>query len=193
MRRGSRLVRTSAVPRPESPASGLAMQFTASFDHRSPKRFVVTLATGDVAHDLRELARARRVPAVELADLEADRAGVGAHGVARLVHPGADRDHAAEQSARGRRSAATRSSLIPFWKSTTTPFGFARYWMPSDGRPLGVVGLDGDEDRVEGLGDRLQPRGCGARLTGITWSPQVPAEAEARRFASSPRAPATGR
>jgi hypothetical protein len=26
--------------------------------------------------------------------------------------------------------AATRSSLMPFWKSTTTPFGFFRYWMP---------------------------------------------------------------
>jgi hypothetical protein len=28
--------------------------------------------------------------------------------------------------------AATRSSLIPFWKSTITPFGFLRYWTPSD-------------------------------------------------------------
>ena len=45
MSRGSGRVRTSAVPRPESPAIGFAMQFTVSFDHRSPKRFVVTFVT----------------------------------------------------------------------------------------------------------------------------------------------------
>ena len=66
------------------------MQLTASFDQRSPQRLVVTLRGGHVAHDLGQRLRARRVLAVVLADLEADAAGVGAHGVARLVHAGAD-------------------------------------------------------------------------------------------------------
>ena len=44
MREGSGSLRISAEPRPLSPASGLAMQLTVSFDHRSPKRLVVTLA-----------------------------------------------------------------------------------------------------------------------------------------------------
>src|ERR687896_488087 len=73
-------VRTSSVPRPVSPASGFAMQLMASFDHRSPNRFVVSL-----------------VAAVVLADLEADLCRVGAHGVTRLVHARADRDHAAQR------------------------------------------------------------------------------------------------
>jgi hypothetical protein len=29
-------------------------------------------------------------------------------------------------------SAATRSSLMPFWKSTSTPSGFFKYWRASD-------------------------------------------------------------
>ena len=44
MRRGPGSVRHSAVPSPLSPASGFSMQLTASFDQRSPQRFVVTFA-----------------------------------------------------------------------------------------------------------------------------------------------------
>ena len=44
IRRVSGSVRTSAVPRPLSPARGFSMQLSASFDQRSPHRFVVTTA-----------------------------------------------------------------------------------------------------------------------------------------------------
>ena len=102
------------------------MQLIASFDQRSPQRLVVTLVSA-TALMIVASSRARGVSApVVLADLEPDRRGVRAHRVARLVHARADRDDAAEATGAVPATVATRSSLIPFWKSTTTPSGSRR-------------------------------------------------------------------
>src|SRR4029453_15184554 len=68
---------------------------------------------------------------------------------------------------------ATRSSLIPFWKSTITPFDFLRYWTPSDAAHS--VSYDLTEMKIASKGSVIdcasEMRG---RLTRTTWSPPVP-------------------
>ena len=125
MRRGIGAVRTSAEPSPLSPASGLAMQLTASLDQRSPHRLVVTL-----------------VPATSFITL----ASAWARGVSfpscspilkpmlpesvRMAWPGSYMPAPIVITQPRQRdlptTEATRSSLTPFWKSTTTPSGCLR-------------------------------------------------------------------
>ena len=130
MRRGPAWVRTSAVPRPESPASGFAMQFTLSLDQRSPKRLVVTFATA-TSFMILAIARARSVSLPSSSPILNPIAPVSV----RIAWPGSYMPAPIVitlPSVRSRpTTAATRSSLIPFWKSTTAPFGCRRYWRPS--------------------------------------------------------------
>src|SRR5438876_333485 len=122
MRRGSGSLLTSADPSPLSPASGFAMQFTASFDQRSPQRFVVTCA-GATSLRMRASSRARGVswpsssPILKpIFPVSVRVAWPGSYIPAPIV--------ITQPSVRPRPAiAATRSSLIPFWKSTTTPSG----------------------------------------------------------------------
>jgi hypothetical protein len=60
------------------------------------------------------------VAPVQLAAFEADRRGVGAHRMARLVQPRADGDNQASVRSRPA-SRVTRSSFIPFWATSMTP------------------------------------------------------------------------
>ncbi len=107
------------------------MQFTVSFDHRSPKRFVVTFVT---ATSLMILAssRARSVSLPSSSPILNPIEPVSV----RIAWPGSYIPAPMVitlPSVRSRPAiAATRSSLMPFWKSTTTPLGFLRYWMPRD-------------------------------------------------------------
>jgi hypothetical protein len=73
------------------------MQFTVSFDQRSPKRLVVTLEAGHIVHHSDQPLRTLTILAVQLADLEADGLPVGAHGVTGLVETRTDRDHTTER------------------------------------------------------------------------------------------------
>src|SRR6266851_3975377 len=148
MRRGPGWVRTSAVPRPESPASGFAMQLTVSFDHRSPKRFVVTLATATSFMSLAS-SRARSVSLPSSSPILNPIAPV-----AGRVHPGADRDDAPE---RPLASGDRRHALVvdPVLEVDHHAVRLLEVLDAQRRRPLRVVGLDADEDRVEGLGDRL--------------------------------------
>src|SRR5439155_7597673 len=125
MRRGTGSLLTSAAPSPLRPASGFAMQFTASFDQRSPQRFVVTCA-GATSLRIRASARARGVsrpsssPSLKpIVPVSVRIAWPGSYMPAPIV--------ITQPSVRSRPAiAATRSSLSPFWKSTTTPSGRAR-------------------------------------------------------------------
>src|SRR5207244_2350092 len=68
--------------------------------------------------------------------------------------------------------AATRSSLIPFWKSTTTPFGFLRYWMPSDVAHSVSYDLTLMKTASKGSVIAWASKICSA-LTRTVWSPHV--------------------
>ena len=130
----------------------------ASFDHRSPHRFFVTVV-GATSLRMRASSRARRVAAVVLADLEAGGARVGADGVTRLVHAGADEDHAAERilGARHRRHPLVVDTVLEIdddaVRARAAPAEQAKRKVR---RPLGVVRLHGQEDGAEGLVDRLR-------------------------------------
>ncbi len=125
MRRGTGAVRTSAEPRPLRPASGLAMQLIASFDHRSPHRLVVTLvpATSFITFAsawARGVSRPSCSPILKPTAPES----------VRIAWPGSYIPAPMVITQPRQRSLptteATRSSLIPFWKSTTTPSGGLR-------------------------------------------------------------------
>ena len=101
------------------------MQLMASLDHRSPHRFVVTVvgATTLMA-SASALARGVSRPSCSPILKPALPASV------RMAWPGSYMPAAiriTQPSVRSRpATAATRSSLMPFWKSTTTPWGLAR-------------------------------------------------------------------
>ena len=101
------------------------------------------------------MLRARGVLAVQLTDLEADAAIVGAHGVPGLVHPGADGDDAAERAllARYRGHAVVVDAVLEVHHHAV---GLAEVLDGERGGPLGVVGLHRHEGGLEGLGDLLQ-------------------------------------
>ena len=102
------------------------MQLTASLDQRCPQRFVVTFV-GDTSLSTRASSWARGVsrpsssPRWKPTDVVSVRiAWPGSYipALITITHP----------SVRSRpTTAATRSSLMPFWKSTTTPSGALRY------------------------------------------------------------------
>ncbi len=120
IRRVSGSVRTSAVPRPLSPARGFSMQLSASFDQRSPHRFVVTTA-GATSLISAAIRRARGVsrpscsPILNAALPRSVRIAWAASYMPALIR-------ITQPSVRSRpATAATRWSLIPFWKSITSP------------------------------------------------------------------------
>ena len=106
------------------------MQLIASFDQRSPQRFVVTLV-GATAHITSASARARGVSRPSCSPILKPALPASL----RIAWPGSYMPAAiriTQPSVRSRpATAATRSSLIPFWKSTTTPGDRARYPQPS--------------------------------------------------------------
>ena len=101
------------------------MQLMASLDQRSPKRFVVTLV-GATTLSISASSRARAVSRPSSSPIlkPAWPASV------RMAWPASYMPAAmriTQPSVRSRpATAATRSSLTPFWKSTTTPSGRAR-------------------------------------------------------------------
>ena len=97
--------------------------------------------------------RAVALDAVQLADLEALGARVGAHAVARLVHPTADRDDAAEGAVAAGDGGHTL--VVDAVLEVDDRAVVAHERGDEAGRPLGVVGLDRDEAEVERLLDRL--------------------------------------
>ena len=113
------------------------------------------LRAGHVVHDLGQLACAVGLAAIQLADLEADGLAVGAHGVARLVEAGTDRDDAAERAlaAGYRRHPLVVDAVL---EVDHDPVRTGQVGQRQRGGPLGVVRLHRNEDRVERLGDRLQ-------------------------------------
>ncbi len=125
-RRGAGSDRTSAVPSPLRPASGFSMQLSASFDQRSPQRLVVTTA-GATSLMIWAIRRARGEsvpscsPILKAALPRSVRmawAGSYMPALMRMTQP----------SVRSRPATlATRWSLMPFWKSTTTPSGCRRW------------------------------------------------------------------
>lgn len=89
-----------------------------------------------------------------LSDLEADLAPVGANRVARLVHAGADGDHAAQAPlapGRGGHPLIVDAVL----EVDDDAVGLPEVLQAEGDRPFRVVGLHGNEDGVEGLGHRL--------------------------------------
>ena len=122
MRRGTWLVRASAESKPESPEIGLTMQFTASLDHRSPHRLGVTLVTA-TSFMMRAISWARGVSLPSCSPILKPMLPVSV----RMAWPGSYMPALmvmTQPSVRSRpATAATRSSLIPFWKSTTIPEG----------------------------------------------------------------------
>ncbi len=124
-RRVSGSDRTSAVPRPLSPASGFSMQFSASFDHRSPHRSVVTTA-GATSLRIAANRRARGEslpscsPILNAALPRSVRMAWAASYMPALIRMTQPRVRSRPAT------AATRWSLMPFWKSTTTPSGRRR-------------------------------------------------------------------
>ena len=105
------------------------MQFTESFDQRSPQRLVVTLV-GATSHMILAIRSARSVtlpscsPILKPIWLRSVRiAWPGSYMPAPMVIT--QPRHRSRPAA-----AATRSSLMPFWKSTMTPSGFRRYCRP---------------------------------------------------------------
>jgi len=126
IRRGTGAVRTSAEPRPLRPASGLAMQFTASLDHRSPQRLRVTLVPATSFITLasacaRGVSRPSCSPILKPTEPESVRIAWPASYIPAPMVITQPRQRSLPTT------AATRSSLMPFWKSTTTPSGRARY------------------------------------------------------------------
>ena len=104
----------------------------------------------DLAHDRGDPAGARRVGAVVLADLEGGVAAIGADGVGRLVHAGADEDDAAEGALapRHRGHAMIVDAVLEIHHHAVgNPQVIHRHL----GGPLRVVGLHGDEHRLERL------------------------------------------
>ena len=90
-----------------------------------------------------------------LTDLEADGGPVSPDGVARLVHDGADRDHAAQTPlASGQRGHAFIVDAV--LEIHEDPVRFLEVLQGQGHHPLRVIGLHRDEDGIEGLGDRLQ-------------------------------------
>ena len=105
------------------------MQLMASFDQRSPQRFAVSFA-GATSFMIRTSSRARSVsrpsssPILNPSLPESVRiAWPGSYIAAPIV--------ITQPSVRSLPAiAATRSSLIPFWKTTATPSGSLRYRTP---------------------------------------------------------------
>jgi len=90
-----------------------------------------------------------------LTDLEADGGPVSPDGVARLVHAGADGDHAAQAPlASGQRSHALIVDAV--LEVHENPIRLLEVLKGQGNHPLRVIGLHGDEDGVEGLGHRLE-------------------------------------
>src|SRR5262249_50345448 len=153
MRRTPGSVRHSAVPRPLRPASGFSMQLTASLDQRSPHRFVVTFAPA-TAVSRSATRRALGIATVVLADLEADMAGVRAHGDAGLVHAGANRDHATQRAMNA--GHGSHSVVVDAVLEVDNEPVVLEVLHAEPRRPLGVVRLHRDEEQVERLRDRLR-------------------------------------
>jgi hypothetical protein len=108
----------------------------------------------DGREHLGETLGARGDRAVVLADLEGGLAGVGADGVAGLVHARADQDHAPERplAPRHRGHAVVIDPVLKIHhEAVALEIGDAH-----GGGPLGVIGLDGDEHGVEGLRHLLE-------------------------------------
>ena len=190
-RRTPSFVRTSAEPRPERPARPFAMQFTESFDHRSPQRFVVTFV-GATSHMIfaRRSARSVTLPSCSPI-LKPIVPVVGADGVARLVHAGADGDDGSEAPlASGHRGHALVVDAV--LEIDDDAVGLLQVLEPEGDRPLRVVRLHGDEDGVERLRHRLQlvdPE----RAHGDRGARRRCPRAAARPSSSPRRDPATGR
>src|SRR5262245_2087777 len=113
-------IRTSAEPRPVRPASGLAMQLMASLDQRSPKRLVVTCVSATAVISAAS-AFARSVTRPSCSPILKPMVPVSV----RMAWPGSYMPAPIVMTQPSVRcvpaTAATRSSLRPFWKSTTTP------------------------------------------------------------------------
>src|SRR5206468_428895 len=112
------------------------------------------LRARDGGEQLGDPSRALRVAAVVLAHLEAEPPRVGAHRHARLVHAGADGDHAAERAV----GAGDRRHPVvvdPVLKIDHEAVVFQILHAEPRG-PLRVVRLHGDEEEVERLRDRLR-------------------------------------
>src|SRR5262245_32792913 len=113
------------------------------------------LALGDGIQEDDQLSRTGGVLAVVLADLEPDRPRIRPHGMAGLVHAGADRDDTAERPARAGDSgdAAVVDAVLEI---DHDPVGLAQIGQCHRGRPFRIIGLHRDEHRVEGLGHGLE-------------------------------------
>jgi hypothetical protein len=113
------------------------------------------LGRGHVAHDVREAFGARGHLPVVLPDLESDLPVVGANSVARLVHAGADRDDGSEAPlAAGHGGHALVVDAV--LEIDDDAVGLLQVREPQGHRPLRVVRLHGNEDRVERIRHRLQ-------------------------------------
>ena len=101
------------------------MQFTVSLDQRSPQRLVVTLA-GATSLRSRASSRARAESAPSCSPILNPIVPASV----RIAWPGSYMPAPMVMTQPSERSRpatpATRSSLMPFWKSTTTPSGCAR-------------------------------------------------------------------
>src|SRR5438874_4570655 len=95
MRAGPGTLRTSAEPRPLRPAIGFAMQFTVSFDQRSPKRLVVTLAPA--TSFITPASRWARSLSLPSSSPILKPMGCLSVGVTGLVETCTDRDHTTER------------------------------------------------------------------------------------------------
>ena len=103
------------------------MQLMASFDQRSPQRSVVTLASATALMSVASSRAPRVCSAPSCSPILNPIAAVSV----RIAWPGSYMPALivmTQPSDRCRPATwATRSSLIPFWKSTTTPSGSRRY------------------------------------------------------------------
>ena len=105
---------------------GLTMQLTASFDQRSPHRLVMTFV-GATSFMMRAISRARGVSVASCSPILKPTEPVSV----RMAWPASYMPALmvmTQPRVRSRPATpATRSSLIPFWKSTTTPSGLRRW------------------------------------------------------------------
>ncbi|MBF8288392.1 MAG: hypothetical protein HW381_1500 [Candidatus Rokubacteria bacterium] len=92
------------------------MQLTASLDQRSPQRLVVTLLVA-TSFMMSAISRARAVSLPSCSPILKPMAPRSVPALIVMTQPSVRSLPA---------TAATRSSLIPFWKSTTTPSGRRR-------------------------------------------------------------------
>ena len=101
------------------------MQLTASLDQRSPQRLVVTLLVA-TSFMMRAISRARAVSLPSCSPILKPTVPLSV----RIAWPASYMPALMVMTQPSVRSlpatAATRSSLIPFWKSTTTPSGLRR-------------------------------------------------------------------